>query len=225
MVALRGKHPKKAEPKKPRVLVYGDAGVGKTWTALDFEKPFYIDTEGGANLNHYTDKLVESGGVYMGPEDGSTDFDVVLEQVRLLTTTKHDYRTLVIDSFSHLFGTRIALEYRRMEEGSSRKDMANTFGAEKKPAVSTTKQLLTWFDKVDMTVILICHEAPDWKNKDDKGNVPVTFDGYDKLKYLLHLALHIVKQGPSRKARVVKSRLTGFKEGEMIEWSYKEFAK
>lgn len=224
-MALRAKHPKKAEPKKPKILVFGDAGVGKTWGALEFQNCYYIDTEGGANLPHYTDKLVKSGGIYMGPEDGANDMELVVRELQSLATTKHDYRTVVIDSYSHLYGTRIAQEYQRMAGAGSRVDMTNTYGAEKKPAVAATKQMLVWLDKLDMTVILICHEAQDWKNKDDKGNVPITFDGYEKLKYILHLVMHVTKQGNSRKAKIGKCRLEQFREGEIIDWGYTPFAE
>lgn len=222
-MALKGKHPKKAEPKKPKILAYGDAGVGKTWGALDFPACYYIDSEGGANLPHYTDKLVRSGGVYMGPEDGSNDIEAVVRELQLLTTTRHEYRTLVIDSYSHLYQTRIAQEYTKMSAQPNR-DMANTYGAEKKPAIASTKQMLVWLEKLDMTCILICHEAQDWKNKDEKGNAPITFDGYEKLKYILHLVMHISKQGNSRKAKIGKCRLEQFREGEVIDWGYEAFA-
>ena len=48
--------PETVEPKKPKVLIFGAAGVGKTWTSLDFPGVYYIDTEGGADLDHYRAK-------------------------------------------------------------------------------------------------------------------------------------------------------------------------
>lgn len=220
MVALKGKHPKKAKPAKPKILIYGNPGVGKTWGALDFPSVYYIDCEGGANLAHYTDKLEKSGGVYLGPEDGANDMKIVVEQVIALATQKHEYRTLVIDSYSKLFNTAIQVEYDRMiEEG---RDMTKSFGAEKKPAIAGTRQLVRWFDKLDMNVILICHEKPLWKDGEQVG---VTYDGWDKLEYELHLTMQIIKQGSSRKARIGKCRLEQFRESEQIDWGYKPFAE
>src|SRR5664280_1663930 len=74
MTKLKAKDPKTTEPSKPKILIFGKPGVGKTWFSLDFPSVYYIDTEGGADLAHYTAKLIKSGGVYMGPEDGSLDF-------------------------------------------------------------------------------------------------------------------------------------------------------
>lgn len=219
-MALRAKHPKKAKLRKPKFLVYGPAGVGKTWCALDWPACYYIDTEGGASLPHYTDKLEKSGGVYLGPEDGANDFAVVLDQVMSLATTKHPYRTLVIDSFSKLFGTTIATELTRMEEKS--RDLTKTFGAEKKPAVSKTKQLIAWFDRLDMNVLIICHQKALWDKSEQIGE---TFDGYEKLDYELDLAIQVVRQGASRKAKIGKCRLEQFREGEVLDWSYRAFAE
>lgn len=217
---LRGQDPKQAKPTKPKILVFGAPGVGKTWAALDFPSVYYIDCEGGANLPHYTDKLKRSGGLYLGPNDGANDFPTVTEEIITLATTKHKYRTLVIDSYSKIFNTQIAHDYERMEK--AKRDMDKTFGAEKKGAINWTRKWIVWFEKLDMNVILICHEKDKWASGEVTGQ---TYDGWDKLEYELHLALRVTKQGPSRKARVTKTRLEGFPDGTVFDWSYVSFAE
>ena len=211
---LKAVDPKAAEPSKPKILIFGDAGVGKTWTSLDFPKVYYIDTEGGANLDHYTDKLKKSGGVYFGPEQGSRDFATVIEEVKALATEDHDYKTLVIDSISEIYNDEIAKEQKRLGE-------KDAFGAAKKPATALSRELFGWVKRMDMNVIIIAHEKADWFKGEQTG---FTFDAYDKIKYILHLAMRIAKQGSARVARVTKSRLEGFKDGDSIPWSYEEFA-
>jgi hypothetical protein len=215
MSKLKAKDPKQARPSKPKVLIFGKPGVGKTWTSLDFPRVYYIDTEGGADLSHYTDKLHNSGGAYMGPEDGSLDFDTVIGQLEALATESHKYKTVVIDSISKLFNTEIGNEQRRLGE-------KDTFGASKKKPINKMRQLINWMDKVDMNVILIAHEKATWT--DDKQGLP-TFDCWDKLEYELHLCLQINKLGDQRYAKVRKSRLMGFPDADDFDWSYKEFAK
>jgi len=71
---LKAKKPDLIKPKRIKMLVFGKAGVGKTWTALDFPNCYYIDSEGGATENEYKEKLKASGGMYLGQEDGANDF-------------------------------------------------------------------------------------------------------------------------------------------------------
>lgn len=217
---LKAVAPKAAEPSKPKILIFGKPGVGKTWGALDFPSCYYIDTEGGADLGHYTSKLEKAGGAYFGLEQGSGSFEAVIDQVKALATEEHSYKTLVIDSISKIFGSIIAREEERLGD----KDV---FGASKKPAVTLTRQLISWIDKIDMNVILIAHEKALW-GKDSKGNpaqIGVTFDAWEKLEYELHLNLNIMKQGDSRKAMIKKSRLIGFPDATSFDWSYVKFAE
>ena len=212
---LKAVAPKAAEPSKPKVLIFGRPGVGKTWASLEWPSVFYVDTEGGADLAHYTDKLAEAGGVYFGPDQGSLSFDGITEQVQALATERHNYRTLVLDSISHVWNMEIAQEQARLGD-------KDAYGASKKPAVAKLRQLMMWVNKLDMNVIIIAHEKDVW-GKDGKEGV--TFDCDPKLEYLLHLCLNIQKLGPRRFARIGKSRLPAFKEGDTFDWNFAGFAE
>lgn len=217
MTKLTAIDPQLAEPTKPKTLIYGAAGTGKTFTSIDFPSVYYFDTEGGASRKHYTEKLKQSGGAYFGPEQGSQDFATVVEQVQALATEDHHFKTIVIDS-----GTKI-YEAARQEAAESGGD---AFGRDRKEANRPARRLMHWLQKVDMNVIIICHEIPQWgiDNKGERTQTGVTYDGWPKLDYDLDLALNIVKMGPKRLARVTKSRLLSFGEGENFPWSYEEFA-
>lgn len=217
---LKGIKPTSAQPSKPKILIFGKPGVGKTWTSLDFPTPYMIDTESGADLSHYTSKLEKAGGSYFGVDQGSLDFKEVIDQVRTLATIDHPYKTLIIDSVSKIFNTTIAAESEKL--GAS-----DQYGASKKPAVSFTRQLVNWLDRLDMTVILVAHEKPLWgiDAKGQRAEIGVTFDAYDKLEYELNLCLNITKEGDSRKARVRKSRLLEFPDSSSFDWSYARFAE
>lgn len=217
---LRGHDPKKAAPSRPKIVIYGKPGTGKTWGAIEFPSVYYIDTEGGADLPHYTDKLKASGGTYLGPKDGANDFGVIVEEVITLATTEHNYRTLVIDSFSKVYNTAIQIEWDRLQSNGA--DMGKTFGREKKPAIAYTRQLIRWFEKLDMNVILVCHVRDEWRNGEMVGT---TFDAWDRLEYELHLVLNNFTAGPQFLCRVGKNRLAQFKQGDTFPWSYAEFAR
>lgn len=216
--------PEAVEPKKPKILIYGPPGVGKTWTSLDFPSVYYIDTEGGADLAHYRDKLRKAGGMYFGPDQGSLDFDTVIGQIEALATEQHHYKTVVIDSITKLFNTAITDEQTRLGD-------KDAFGASKKGPIRQMARLTRWLNRADMNAVVIAHQKDMW-GKDDKGNrevVGMTFDAHDKLEYDLHLVMRISKLGAGNNAKrfanVGKSRLTGFPEGEKFDWSYASFAE
>lgn len=216
--------PEEVTPKKPKVLIFGPAGVGKTWTALDFPNVYYIDTEGGADLAKYREKLRAAGGMYFGPDQGSLDFDTVIGQIEALATETHSYKTVVIDSITKLFNTAITDEQLRLGD-------KDAFGASKKGPIRQMTRLIRWLNRADMNVVIIAHQKDMW-GKDDKGLrevVGMTFDAYEKLEYELHLVLRVSKIGAGdnakRFANVGKSRLTGFPEGERLDWSYASFAE
>lgn len=212
--------PEEVLPKKPKVLIFGPPGVGKTWGALDFPSVYYIDTEGGADLTHYRQKLRVAGGMYFGPDQGSLDFEAVIGQVQALATEQHPYRTVVFDSITKLFASAISEESERLGDN-------DVFGASKKEPGRQMARLVRWVNRADLNAIFICHQKDLW-GKNEKGNreaIGLTFDGWEKLEYELHLVLSIYKTGPTRRARIGKSRLTGFPEGENFEWSYEKFAE
>lgn len=216
---LAFKAPKEAAPSRPKILLFGRPGVGKTWLALDFPNVAYMDTEGGADLKHYTDKLEAAGGQYVGPSDGTLDAKFVLNQIRALATEPHEFKTLVIDSITKLYNHIIAIEAERLGD-------KNAFGADKKPAIAFMRSLVSWINRLDMNVVFIAHEKTEWGvlSNGERGEIGKGPDVYDKIVYELDLCFQVVKRGPQRTASVKKSRLIGFPEGESFELDYKQFA-
>lgn len=220
MRRLIGKDPELAEPSKPKMVIFGGSGVGKTWFALGFPKVYYWSPEPGATRRHYTARLKAGGGLYVGPEDGACDFELLIDQTKALATVAHPYRTLVVDSITEIYNLTIAKEAERL-------NTPNTFGAEKKPAIAYMRRFIAACQRLDMNVILIAHEKSEW-GADLNGNrieIGKTPDAWDKLLYSLDLGLHAVKRGKSRLALTRKSRLLGFPEGETFPLEYGDFAE
>jgi hypothetical protein len=226
MSKLKAKDPAMVEPGKTKGLIFGKSGAGKTWFALSFPAPYYIDTESGASLRHYQERLKLAGGAYLGVEDGSLDFNVIIDQMTALSTEKHPYKTLIIDSITKVYQSSIASEYDRLYEKSKNTSM---FGAEKKPAISQMRRIINKAMRLDMNVWFVAHEVTEWGKADggtreEIGKIP---DVWEKLVYELDLGIQVIRRGNSYPAFgiVKKSRLLGFPENESFELTYDEFAK
>ncbi len=222
MSKLKAKDPALTNPGKIKMMIFSKSGIGKTWIAMDFPVPFYIDSEGGARLAHYQEKLKKAKGAYLGIEEGAGDFSTVLEQIQYLATEKHPYQTLAIGSITKLYQSTIANEQERLGPDK------DVFGASKKPAIHAMRRLVNWIHRLDMNILFEAHETTEWGvnpktgNREEVGNQP---DVWDKLIYELDLTLRLEKRGNSRVAVVRKSRLLGFPEGESFPLHYSEFAK
>jgi hypothetical protein len=222
MSKLKAKPPEQAKTGRTKGLLFGPSGVGKTWFTLDFPDPYYIDTEGGARQAHYRDKLKASGGAYLGPDEGSLDFQTVIDQMEALATEQHGFRTLIIDSITKLYQVTIANEAQRLGE-------KDAFGASKKPAVAYMRRLINWAMRLDMNIWFVAHEAIEWGlnprtgQREEVGKQP---DCWDKLIYELDLTIQAFRIGTQvRNAVVRKSRLIGFQDGDIFPLDFSEFAR
>jgi hypothetical protein len=223
MSKLKAKDPTTAEPSKPKMVIYGPSGVGKTWFAMSFPAVYYIACEPGNDRTHYMERLKAGGGVFLGPEDGALDFEEVISQFKALSTEQHNYKTVVVDSITKLFNNAIANEVERMD----REGIVNAFGADKKPAIAYMRRLVAITNRLDMNVIFIAHEKAEW-GTDAKGNrveIGKTPDCWDKLIYELDLAFGVSKAGVSRYGTVRKSRLLGFPESEQFKLDFTSFSE
>lgn len=214
-MALKAKAPVDVIPTKPKFMISGESGVGKTFFALDFPKPYLIDSEGGATREQYQAKLKKTGGAYFGKDEGSQDFRSVIEEVKQLTTTKHEYKTLIIDSFTYLY---------MLEASEAEAKGGSDFGRDKKMANIPTRQLISVLEKCDLNIILICHSKTKWERRGkDIIDAGSTFDGYDKLEYILDLWIEILKGGKT--FLVKKSRIQNLTQGDSYPLSYDKFAE
>lgn len=211
---MRGRKPEEIKRSKPKFILSGESGVGKSFYMLDFPKPFIIDTEGGAVEPQYIKKMKEVDAQYFGKEDGSQDFKTVIDELKWLATNKHDRQTLIIDSFSKLYNLTAAI---------AEETVGNVYAADKKAAQKPTRQLQVWMDRLDMTICLVAHSKAEWKSGQPTGKT--TWDGWDKLTYDLNLWIELVQTGKRRDVVVRKSRIEGFILGNSYPADYETFAK
>lgn len=214
---LRGKAPDKVE-KRLKALFYGPAGVGKTTAAIQFPRPYLIDTERGAENDQYVKLLKDAGGAYFG----TADPEELTKEVLALLSEKHEYRTLIIDPLTVIYNDLL-------DKGID-KAGGTDFGRHKIEPDRKIKHLLSLLLRLDMNVIITSHAKPNWvrakdaKGKDTAVQEGITFDCYGRLDYLFDLVFEIGKRGKERVGVVKKTRVEGFPEGDIFPFSYEEIA-
>lgn len=208
MAKLRGKPPS-AEAKRMKAMFFGDAGSGKTTAAIQFPKPYLIDTEKGAVNDQYVRAINDRGGAVFQ----SNDFSEVVNEVRALLSEKHDYCTLIIDPITTIYDDLIAKS--EMKVGT---EFGRHFGEAKKE----WKRLGNLLARLDMNVIVTCHA----KNLYGDGMKVLgkSYDGPKGLDYFFDLSFCVEKRGVDRVGRVIKTRVEAFPDNDVFPFGYAEIA-
>src|SRR3954454_10614615 len=204
---LRAKKPE-AVTKRLKLFMFGPAGVGKTTGAIQFPNSYIIDCEKGAE--NY-DKLITASGSAVFQ---TTDMHEVVQEVKSLLTTPHDFRTLVIDPITPLYND--LLEKCEQKVGTD-------FGRHYGEANKTMKRLANLIMALDMNVVVTAHAKTEYGQ--NYAKLGYTFDGWRQLDYWFDLVVELGKKGKKRFAKVVKTRVDSFPDEEVFEWSYDAIKK
>lgn len=207
-MALRAKKPEAIE-KRLKALFYGNAGVGKTTAAIQFPKPYLIDTEKGSENDQYVKLLQKSGGVVFQ----TTDFNELMTEVKSLLTESHEYKTLIIDPLTTLYND--LLDKSALKNGTE-------FGRHYAEANKQIKHLVNMLLRLDMNVIVVAHAKIEYGS--NLSVIGSTYDCYKKLDYLFDLVFEIQKRGRDRVGLVKKSRIESFPDTEHFPFSYDEIS-
>ena len=141
-----------------RYILHAVEGYGKTSLAAQFPKPVFIQSRGETGL----ETLIDAGRLPETPHFPEiTDWAVLLEAIRMLTTEKHDYKTLVIDTMNGV--------ERLCHEFVCRRDFGNNWGERGfegykrgyEIALTDWRSFLQLLDSLReqrrMIVMLLCH--------------------------------------------------------------------
>jgi len=205
-MTLRASKPEDIQ-RRLKLLLYGEAGVGKTTAACQMPRPYFIDTEGGTL--HYGDLIEASDGAVFA----TNSLDDVEQEVLALMTEEHGFRTVVIDSFTTLYETVL-------EKGE--KEVGNEFGRHYAFANKQCKRLFNMLSMIDLNVVVSAHSKPLYG--DDMKVIGTAPDAWKKLPYLFDLVVELKKRGKKRVGVVQKTRLSEFPDLETFDWSFDELA-
>jgi hypothetical protein len=218
-MALEAKKPAPSK-KKLKLFLYGDKGVGKTLATAQFPKAYFLDMEKGAS--NYSDSLDKMGSWILQ----TTSFDKVAEQVRELMTTRHEFRTLVIDPITIAYQdlqdkwNRLFERHAKSEKEKELKDFGPRYWGKVKSETRRLRRLLT---DLDMNVILTAHQKDLYGENMTK--LGVTYDSDVKDGYFFDFIFRLEKRGDKRFAITEKKREDIGKQifPAEFEWTYENF--
>lgn len=203
---------KKPEIKQTRLkaMFYGEMGTGKSLCACSFPNTAYIDTEGTTSKVKYAQTIIDNNGQVI--ETG--DFEEILSTVKALMTTKHDFKTLVIDSLTVPYENLI-IECERIT--------GSEFGRHVTAANSKMKQLVNLLLRIDMNVIITCQAKKEYGGKMEV--IGQTYNCYNRLGYMFDLVFEAQVRADKHIGVVRKSRIDSFPMRECFDFSYDEIRK
>ena len=151
----------------PRIIVYGQEKIGKTTLAAAADAPIFIQTEDGAD---------EVGAARFPLAKSLAD---VAAQIKRLTTEKHDFATVVIDSLDWLEN----LVHQRVAADAAVPNIEGIgYGKGYVAAEQVWRKVLASLDELrdaGMAVVLLAHS--EIKRYDDPSTEP-----YDRYQLALH---------------------------------------
>jgi hypothetical protein len=203
---------KKPEVKQQRLkaMFYGEMGTGKSTCACQFPNTAYIDTEDTTSKKKYAEMINNSDGAVLA----TGEFDEILQQVKELMSTKHEFKTLVIDS--------LTIPYENLQTECER-TTGSEFGRHVTAANKKMKLLVNLLLRIDMNVIVTCQAKKEYGS--NMSVIGQTYSCYNRLGYMFDLVFETQIRGDKFVAVTKKSRIDEFPMNETFTFSYDEVIK
>lgn len=194
-----------------KAVVYANRGVGKTHFCCSFPNSYFIDSEGLEAHPHFVEMLVKNGSDLARINELSE----IIAEVKTLLSTKHNYKTVVIDSISFPFHLLANMEAERLSKKGRGDTEGTEFGANMAKAKRQVFELGMLLSRLDMNVLVTAHEKTKYEKGEEIGKVS---DVSEKMEYALGSVLHLRRIGKFIKVFIEKSRYTALPTSEMMDF-------
>ena len=166
--------------KRLKLFLWGDTGVGKSVTSLQFPKPVVIDLEGGMDLY---------GEAFDFDVLRANTADEVMAAVDWLLTNKHSYRTLVVDPVTVYWDSlqkKWSDIFLRRNKGSKgyRYEYYDLQVKDWLSIKAEFKELIRKLIALNMNVIITAREKTKYREGSFMVAIGETFDGEKSLPYM-----------------------------------------
>lgn len=218
---MKAKSPE-AIKKRLKMFIYGQAGVGKTLSAIQFKNSYIIDCERGTDF--YANSINKANSVVLQTNDP----EEITEEIKSLLTTKHNYKTLILDPVTQIYNAvqdkwnRVFEKYATTEKEKDVQDWGMRYWGKVKSQYKQMQRLLV---KLDLNIIAISHQKDVYGSGFSK--IGTTFDSMKGDDYFFDLIFQIEKRGNDRICKTIKERAEIGKElfPQEFVWSYENFCK
>ena len=170
-----------ATNRRLKLMIYGDTGTGKTFTALDAPEPCVVDCEAGSTCYSGTKKFHVVH---------ATAADSIMAPIDWLLTHDHPYQSLIIDPISvyweSLQSKWIDILMRRNKGSKGYRQEYYELSARDWGLIKTDlKKFFRKLTMLDMNLILICREKIKYREGSFMVPCGTVFDGEKSLPYLV----------------------------------------
>lgn len=194
-----------------KILVWGEAGSGKSRFALSAPAPLVIDLEGSTRLYANEFDFWKAEVDKTNPQAGNPGSLTINLLKEILEGKYPDRKTLIVDPVTDLLDCIEDVSAKKYEEMIGKKvTELNAVQKTKWYAYrrETARNILNQLKDIPMNLILVARTKNLWDTKDGKMQpVGLTYDALDIVEYLMDIVIQLEKNGDETRAIVKKSRL------------------
>lgn len=206
----------KQEDTRLKMYVYGEAGTGKTYTALSFPAPVIVDTEKGSGL--YREEFNDF------PVADLSSAEEVLAGIDELLEDPGDRKTFILDSFTALYANILRLREESLKAKTGNKNY-ELQPLDYKYVKNMVRLISEKILSLDMNVVVTARSKDKYakgKFMEVEGTVA---EGHKDLPYIFDVVIELIVHPKTKKRIAIVKKDRTRKLPSEFEFTYDEFVK